>query len=413
MNDAIDVVQIEACVQAKMLQPPRSSDEEGFCQRDKLRLLVLCMYIYPPYAGGAEIHAHYVSNALAENGYYVHVISVAPKKQVARHEKSMFNQSLVRLWPRPFNDLAYVLSVLPLAYLRRREFDVIQVHQARTAMIPAFMISKISGKPYVVTCHGSDIRILRKKTVVRLMQKILLLKASHVVAVSKEIRDLLIREYGLSSQSIMLVQNGYDEAFVKQLLARSSNSVCRRTPSLVFVGSLREVKDPINLIEAFKVVSDRIKNTHLQIVGDGHLRPAVERKVKRYKLQDRVTMHGMIPHQKALEVMASAEIYVSTSVEEGLPTSLIEAMALEKAVVTTGVGGVPEIITDGVNGLLTTPRSPERMAQLIERLLKDPVLAERLGKAAAESVRNFSWNSIAQKYQSIYREVCRRKCRGV
>jgi glycosyltransferase involved in cell wall biosynthesis len=308
--------------------------------------------------------------------------------------------------------LAYVFKVFLLAYLRRREFDVIQVHIASTAMIPAFMISKIAGKPYVVTCHGSDIRILRKKAVVRLLQKILLLKASHVVAVSKEITDLLIKEYGLSSQSIELIPNGYDEVFVKQLLARPSNRVCRKTPSLVFVGSLREVKDPLNLIEAFKAVSDRLKNIHLQIVGDGHLRPAVERKIKCYNLQDRATLHGMVPHQRALEIMASADIYVSTSVDEGLPTSLIEAMALKKAVITTAVGGVPEIIIDGVNGLLTPPRSPERMARLIERLLKDSVLAERLGKAAAESVRDFSWNSIAQKYQSIYQEVRRQRNKG-
>jgi len=396
-----------------MLQPLLSSDKEACKRKDKLGILVLCNYVYPPYVGGTEIHAYYVSNNLAENGYYVHVISIAPKKQVVHHVKSMFNQSLVRLWRRPFNNLAYVLKVFLLAYLRRREFDVIQVHTAYTAMIPAFMISKIAGKPYVVTCHGSEIRIFRKKAVVRLLQKILLLKASHVVAVSKEITDLLIKEYGLSSQSIKLIPNGYDEAFVKQLLARPSNRVFRKTPSLVFVGSLREVKDPLNLIEVFKVVSDRMKNTHLQIVGDGHLRPAVERKIKCYKLQDRVTMHGMVPHQRALEVMASAEIYISTSVEEGLPTSLIEAMALEKAVVTTSVGGVPEIIIDDVNGLLTPPRLPERMAQLIERLLKDPVLAKRLGKTAAESVRDFSWNSIAQKYQNIYREVCRLKGRGI
>ena len=412
MNDALKVVQIEERTRVKMLQPLPSSDEEESRQKNKPRLLVLCMYIYPPYAGGAEIHAYYVSNSLAENGYYVHVISVAPKKQVSRYVKSMLNQSLVRLWRRPFSNLAYVFKVFLLAYLRRREFDVIQVHIAGIAMIPAFMISKIAGKPYVVTCHGSDIRILRKKAVVRLLQKILLPKASHVVAVSKEITDLLIKEYGLSSQSITLIPNGYDEVFVKQLLARPSKRVFRKTPSLVFVGSLRGVKDPLNLIEAFKAVSDRLKNTHLQIVGDGHLRPAVEKKIKCYNLQDQITLHGMVPHQRALEIMASAEIYISTSVDEGLPTSLIEAMALKKAVITTGVGGVPEIIIDGVNGLLTPPRSPERMARLIERLLKDSVLAERLGKAAAESVRDYSWNSIAQKYQSIYQEVRRQRNKG-
>jgi glycosyltransferase involved in cell wall biosynthesis len=245
----------------------------------------------------------------------------------------------------------------------------------------------------------------------RLWQKPLLLKASHVIAVSMEIRDLLVQEYGLSSRNITLVPNGYDEEFVEQLRAKTSNSVTLKTPSLVFVGTLREAKDPLNLIEAFKVVSQRIENIHLQIVGDGELRPAVERRIESYNLQDRVTLHGMLYHKKALEVLASSEIYVSTSVNEGLPTSLIEAMALGKAVVATSVGGVPEIVIDGVNGLLTPPRLPERIAQSVEKLMKDSVLTERLKKAAVESVRDYSWSKIAEKYQHVYREVVDQQAR--
>jgi len=411
MSDALELVQIDEHTRMKVSQPMPNSDEEESKQKNKPRLLVICMYSYPSFTGGAEIHAYYVSNRLAENGHHVHMISIAPEKQVSPDVKNMLNQSLVRLWWGPFKNLAYVFKVFSLGYLRRREFDVIQVHIASNAMLPAFMLSKITGKPYVVTCHGSEIRILGKKAVVRLLQKVLLLKASYIVTVSEEIRDILVKEYGLSSQIITLIPNGYDEVFIKQLLAEPSNMVCQKNPSLVFVGSLREVKAPLDLIEAFKIVSDRLKNTHLDIVGDGHLRPAVEKKINCYNLQDQVTLHGMVPHQRALEIMASAGIYISTSVDEGLPTSLIEAMALKKAVVTTAVGGVPEIIKDGVNGLLVPPRLPERMARLIERLLRDSVLAERLGKAAAESVRAFSWNSIAQKYQRIYQEVCAKKRR--
>jgi glycosyltransferase involved in cell wall biosynthesis len=392
-----------------MLQPFPISDEKE-TQKDKLRILVLCMHVYPAYVAGAEIHAYYVSNKLAENGHYVHVIAIATRKQVETQVRIMFKQSSVRLWRPPFSGLAYVIKVFLLAYLRRCEFDVIQVHIATgMTMLPAFMISKIAGKPYVVTCHGSEIRIFPKKAFSKLLQKILLLKASHVVAVSMDIRDLLLKEYGLSSRKIKIVPNGYDEELVNQLRTIASNSVCGKIPSLVFVGTLREAKDPLNLIEAFRIVSGRVENVRLQIVGDGTLRPAVERKIESYKMQDRVTLHGAVSHERALEVLASSDIYVLTSVDEGLPISLIEAMALGKAVVATSVGGVPEIVIDGVNGMLTPPRLPGRIAQSIERLLEDPVLTERLRKAAAESVRDFSWSNIAQKYQNIYREVRRPK----
>jgi glycosyltransferase involved in cell wall biosynthesis len=382
-----------------------SPNEREYEKESRLSILVLCWNIYPYCAAGAEIHAYYVSNKLAENGNDVHVIAIGPRKQVDNHVRIMFKQSSVQLWRRPFDNMAYVFKVFSLAYLLRRGVNVVQVHYAATAMIPAFMLSKIANKPYVVTCHGSDIRILGRKPYVKFLQKMLLLNASKVISVSKEIRGLLIKEYGLPSQSIRLLPNGYDEELVEQLRIPSSTSVSEKNPSLVFVGGLRGVKDPLNLIDVFKVVSERVKNVHLQIVGDGPLRQAVERKIEHYGLQDRVTMHGAVSNQKALEVLASSQIYVSTSVEEGFPTSLVEAMALGKAVVTTNVGGVPEIVMDGINGLLTPPKSPEKMAQSIELLLNDPVLAEKLGKAAAESVRDFSWNNIAQMYLRVYREV--------
>jgi glycosyltransferase involved in cell wall biosynthesis len=296
-----------------------------------------------------------------------------------------------------------------LAYLLRNEVDVVQVHIADMPMVPAFLLSKIANKPYVVTCHGSDIRILQRNTFVKFFWEIMLKNASKVVSISKEIKDILVNEYGLPSQSIKIITNGYDEEWVKRHLVETSNSASRENLSLVFVGSLRKVKDPLNLIEVFKIVSERVKNVNLQIVGEGPLRQAVERKIEEYGLQDRVTLHGEVTHQRALEILASSAIYVLTSVEEAQSISLIEAMALGKPVVATSVGGVPEIVLDGMNGLLTPPRLPGRMAQLIEQLLRDPALAENLGKAAAASVKDFSWNNIALEYLNIYRQVCRQR----
>jgi len=396
-----------------MSQYPSVLDEKELGSaraKSSLNILVLCVLIYPPHAGGVEIHAYYVSNRLAEDGHDVHVISIGPTKQVENQDKTLFKQSFVRHKLRRFpSNFGYMLKVFLLAYLLRNKADIVQVHFADMPMVPAFLLSKIANKPYVVTCHGSDIRILRRNTFTKFVQKILLRKASKVVSVSKEIKGLLVNEYGLPSQSIKVITNGYDEELVKRLLVEASNGASRENLSLVFVGNLRKVKDPLNLVEVFKIVSERVKNVNLQIVGEGPLRQAVERKIEMYGLQNRVTLHGAVSHQRALEILASSTIYVLTSVEEGLPTSLIEAMALGKPVIATSVGGVPEIIIDGVNGLLTPPRLPGRMARLIEQLLKDPALAEKLGKAAAVSVHDFSWNNIAREYLNIYRQVIRQR----
>lgn len=397
-----------------MSQYPSVLGEKGSGKKNGLHILVLCIYMYPPHAGGAEIQAYYVSNKLAKDGHDVHVISIGPTKQVKNQDKIFFKQSFVRhKWRRyPVNFagmLAYVLKMFSLAYILRNEVDVVQVHMADMPMAPAFLLSKIAHKPYIVTCHGSDIKVIRKNVFMKFLQEIMLKNASKVVSISREIKDILVNEYALPSHSIKMITNGYDEEWVKRHLVKTSNGDSRGNLSLVFVGSLRKVKDPLNLVEVFKIVSERVKNVNLQIVGEGPLRQAVERKIEKYGLQDRVTLHGEVTHQRALEILASAAIYVMTSVEEGLPTSLIEALALGKPVVATSVGGVPEIVSDGINGLLTPPRLPGKMAQLIERLLKDPALAENLGKAAAASVKDFSWNKIATEYLNIYRQVIRQR----
>jgi glycosyltransferase involved in cell wall biosynthesis len=391
-----------------MSQYPSALDEEQLGRKSCLNVLVLCILMYPPHAGGAEIQAYYVSNKLAEWGHNVHVISTGPTNQAEDQDKTLFKQSFIRYkWGRFPGNFAFVLKMFSLGYLLRDKIDVVQVHIADMHMVSAFLLSKIANKPYVVTCHGSDIRILRRSTFGKFLKKAMLKNASKVVSISKEIKDILVNEYGLPSQSIKIITNGYDEEWMKRRLDETSNNAPRENPSLVFVGSLREVKDPLNAVEVFKIVSGPVKNVNLQIVGEGPLRQAVERKIEKYGLQDRVTLHGAVSHQRALEILASSAIYVLTSVEEGLPTSLIEAMALGKPVAATSVGGVPEIVSDGVNGLLTPPRLPEKMAQLIERLLKDPVLAKKLGKAAAESVKDFSWNNIAREYLNVYLEVSR------
>jgi glycosyltransferase involved in cell wall biosynthesis len=118
-----------------------------------------------------------------------------------------------------------------------------------------------------------------------------------------------------------------------------------------------------------------------------------------------VTFHGMLQHRRALEVLSSSDIYLLTSLSEGLPTSLIEAMALGTVVVATSVGGVPEVVRNGANGLLTPPGLPEQMAQSVEILLNNAELAANLRKEAIESVRTYSWRRIAETYQTIYQEI--------
>jgi starch synthase len=104
-------------------------------------------------------------------------------------------------------------------------------------------------------------------------------------------------------------------------------------------------------------------------------------------------------------MLAFADVFVLSSVEEGLPTVVIEAMALGKPVISTSVGGIPEIISNGVNGLLVPPRAPKILARAIEKVLENPALGNKLGEEAARSVADYPWEEIADKYDALYQSL--------
>jgi glycosyltransferase involved in cell wall biosynthesis len=85
-----------------------------------------------------------------------------------------------------------------------------------------------------------------------------------------------------------------------------------------------------------------------------------------------------------------------------MPTVILEALALGKPVIATAVGGIPEVVREGVNGILVSPKSPETIAKALERLLSNSGLRRKLGRAAAESVKDYTWSKIAEKYERVY-----------
>jgi glycosyltransferase involved in cell wall biosynthesis len=148
-----------------------------------------------------------------------------------------------------------------------------------------------------------------------------------------------------------------------------------------------------------------LPDVNLCFVGDGQLRPILTQFCISHKLLQYVHFLGNLPHHKALQVVAKSSVFVLSSYEEGLPTALIEAMAFGKPVVATNVGGVSEVIKDGINGILVPPKSPEKLAESIEQLLCNSQLGRELSETASRSVKGYSWNKIAESYLKVY-QMC-------
>jgi colanic acid/amylovoran biosynthesis glycosyltransferase len=150
---------------------------------------------------------------------------------------------------------------------------------------------------------------------------------------------------------------------------------------LVFVGRLAPVKAQHMLIEAVALLRNRGRNVLLTLVGEGPDRPALEKLIAERELSAQVRLNGACNHDKVPEFYQSSDAFILASFAEGVPVVLMEAMAMELPCIATWVMGIPELIDNGVDGLLVPPADPVALADAVERLMQDPDLTRRIGAA--------------------------------
>ena len=172
------------------------------------------------------------------------------------------------------------------------------------------------------------------------------------------------------------------------------------------VAALVPHKGHRHLIEAAAIVVKTIPDARFVIAGEGELRPALERQIKEHHLEKHVFLLGFRPD--VLSVHKAFDVFVMSSLTEGLGTSLLDAMACGKPIVATTAGGIPEVVADGKTGLLVPPRDHEAMANAIMTLLRDEGLRRAMGAAGDARVRDrFSAERMVQDTLAVYQRVAR------
>ena len=224
-----------------------------------MNVLILTPELYPYVGGGVGIHAYYVSKLLASKPRHkVVALSACPRgmKNICKSsDAELFH--VIYLLPFPFKSISYMIKSLMIFLLVRRKVkvNIIHVHTAGLqTMLLAYLVGMINNIQFIVTCHGSDIRIFKKVRIARFLQSFLLKRASYVTCVSKEIAQILTDEYGLEDDRISIVPNGFDDDLVSK---RKASLFRGKEKRIVFVGGLRAAKDPITLIRAFERISIR------------------------------------------------------------------------------------------------------------------------------------------------------------
>ncbi|GEA16569.1 glycosyl transferase family 1 [Moorella sp. E308F] len=224
------------------------------------------------------------------------------------------------------------------------------------------------------------------------------------VSISQEVANTVRDIYGQGINTPLIYNGIPTTRFVSK--ARRNNAKSEKDVVLLHIGRFAPQKNHKLLIEAFALAVKEYTTMQLWLVGDGPLRRAVERLVKERELEEKVFFLGI--RDDVPELLADSDVFILPSDWEGVPLTVLEAMAADKPVIATAVGGVPELVEDGVTGILVPPCNSYALAQGILRLVKNTDLRQRMGKAAQKrALERFDITRTAREYEALYLKLLR------
>ena len=289
---------------------------------------------------------------------------------------------LVPLAPKTELDLtaAWRLSRL----LRQLKPDVIHAHDPHGVAMAALALSMSTQivKPPLVASRRVDFH-LRGNSLSRWKYR----QVDCFICASEAIRQMLVGD-GVAESRAVTVHEGIDIERVERADPANLHGefwLPHHAPIVGNVAALVPHKGQRHLIDAAKAVVLQMPDTRFIIAGEGELRPALERQIRDYHLEKHVLLAGFRPD--VLSLHKAFDIFVMSSLTEGLGTSLLDAMAAGKPIVATRAGGIPEVVGDEETGVLVPPRDHDAMAEAIVRLLKDDTLRRKMGDAGRARAR--------------------------
>lgn len=282
--------------------------------------------------------------------------------------------------------------------------DIIHSHRYKENVIAYLLSRMFPGTKLVATQHGLPETVAQKQSLAhRLKRQTNFFILSHkfkTVAVSEDIRNTLITSYGFKNDAVDVIHNGIN-------MPTTVPSVPKDQKRFVIgsSGRLFPIKDyPLMVEIARSVVASGDRDIFFELAGDGPELHAVNTLIERYGLQDRFLLKGHVDDMETF--YRGLDIYLNTSVHEGIPMTILEAMAHGLPVIAPAVGGISEIFDDGTEGFLVTTRKPDDFAQKCLLLHANQSLWTRFSKAAKEKAELFfSAEKMAESYYRLYKSM--------
>jgi glycosyltransferase involved in cell wall biosynthesis len=287
--------------------------------------------------------------------------------------------------------------------IKQLQPDVVHAHDPHGVAMAALALSMSTEAvtPPLLASRRVDFRI-RGNSLSRWKYR----QVDCFICASEAVRQMLVAD-GVPEERTVTVHEGIDLGRVASAVPAKIHEelwLPHGAPLVGNVGALVPHKGQKHLIEAAALVVRQVPDARFVIAGEGELRQSLEHQIKHLSLEKHVLLAGFRPD--ILSVHKAFDIFVMSSVTEGLGTSILDAMASGRPVVGTTAGGIPEVVRDGETGILVPPRDHDAMAAAIVRLLKDEPLRKRMG-AAGLSLANarFSAERMVQETLNVYERV--------
>ncbi|MBI2446216.1 MAG: glycosyltransferase family 4 protein [Parcubacteria group bacterium] len=345
--------------------------------------------------------------------YFGKVFVIAESPDLFFHKAYEKNISVYLLPRLGFGYISFVKQSVYLGlYLNwRYSVDVFDASEIAGGGTAVAVLKFFTGKPIVIEVQGE---IFRKRGNGKnlknwLLQRIgryAMKKAARVRVISHAIFNQ-VREQGIPESKIRLVSLRVDLNLFNPLLIYEINSFVDKVwISIGYIGRLVEGKGLEDLFGAISVLKSHNLGFQCLIFGTGPLEKKLKKLAEELNIEDKIKWRGFVSYGKVPQALSEIDIFVYPSWHEGFGRSIMEALAMEKAVVATRVGGITDLINDGENGFLIEPNNPEALALKIKELMENKNLREKFGKAGREWVsKNFEWNNGIKKFAEFFLEI--------
>ena len=371
-----------------------------------MKIGIVC---YPTY-GGSGVLATELGLGLAKKGHKIHFITYnQPARLGAFDENVSYHEVRVDSYPlfqyAPY-DTALASKLVDV--VKYEKLDLLHVHYAIPHAAVAYMVKQIllaEGKyiPVVTTLHGTDITLVGSNKAFAPVVAFSINQSDGVTAVSDSLRQQTF-DYFSIQREIKVIYNFIDfnrfqksnKDHFKKAIAPNGERI------LVHVSNFRKAKRVQDVVKIFKIVSEKVPSK-LLLIGDGPERQGVEELCRELDLCDNLRFLGK---QDAIEeLLAIADLFLMPSGNESFGLAALEAMACEVPVISSNIGGLPELNIHGKTGFMSDVGNVDEMAQHAIHILSDETLLNQFRANALEQAREFDLSRILPKYEAYYEEV--------